>query len=157
MKSKNTLSLAFSPLLILAALLLAPQPGWSHCQVPCGIYDDYMRVRGMLEDAETVAKAARMIGELTGKTDPQSHQQLVRWVFNKEEHAQKIISTIADYFLTQRVKASMDDYETRLVKHHTVIVNAMEAKQQSDVAAAEKLAKSIEALLEYYPEHHHHH
>jgi nickel superoxide dismutase len=45
-----------------------------------------------------------LIAELAGKSDAQSQNQLVRWVMNKENHAQKIISTISDYFLTQRVK-----------------------------------------------------
>ena len=67
----------------------------------------------------------RLIAELAGKTDAQSQNQLVRWVVKKENHAQKIISTISDYFLTQRVKASQKDYVERLKKHHAVIVAAM--------------------------------
>ncbi|MGD8467739.1 MAG: superoxide dismutase [Ni] [Desulfobacterales bacterium] len=39
---------------------------------------------------------------------------------NKEKHAQQIISTISDYFLTQRVKPSQKDYTERLLKHHRV-------------------------------------
>jgi nickel superoxide dismutase len=79
--------------------------------------------------------------------------QLVRWVMNKERHAQKIISTICDYFLTQRVKPSQKDYAERLIKHHTVIIAAMKAKQNADVKYAKTLKESIEALSSYYPEH----
>lgn len=154
----NAMAKSFNLLpFLIAGFCLTPNLVSAHCQVPCGIYDDYMRVRGMLEDAETVAKAARSINELSGKTDPQSHQQLVRWVMNKETHAQKIITTIADYFLTQRIKADMDDYEDRLVKHHTVILLAMKAKQQADESVAEDLSAAIAELVAYYPEHHHHH
>jgi len=79
------------------------QPASAHCQIPCGIYDDHARIQAMLEDAATVAKAVKLINELAEKTDPQSQNQVVRWVMNKEKHAQNIISTVSDYFLTQRV------------------------------------------------------
>jgi nickel superoxide dismutase len=146
------LSIAF----VLAGLVfLLPQLSYAHCQIPCGIYDDHHRVQSMLEDAETVEKSARLIGELSGKSDAQSQNQLIRWVMNKEKHAQNIISTISDYFLTQRVKTSQKDYNERLAKHHAVIVAAMKAKQNSDISYANKLKESIEALAPYYPGHKH--
>ena len=99
----------------------------------CGIYDDYARVQSMLEDVATVEKSARLIAELAGKSDAQSQNQLVRWVMNKENHAEKIISTIGDYFLIQRVNPTQKDYAERLIKHHTVIAAAMKVKQNTDV------------------------
>ena len=135
------------------SFLLLPQPAQAHCQIPCGIYDDYARVQSMLEDTATVEKSVKLIAELAGKSDAQSQNQLVRWVMNKEKHAQKIISTISDYFLTQRVKPSQKDYAERLLKHHAVIIAAMKAKQNADVKYSKNLKESIEALLSYYPEH----
>ena len=135
--------------------LVIPQRAMAHCQVPCGIYDDYARVQAMLEDAETVAKAMKMMAELAGKTDAQSQNQMVRWIMNKETHAQKVIETISDYFLTQRVKPEQEDYAQRLAKHHAVILAAMKAKQNSDEKSAAALKASIEALATYYPEHKH--
>ena len=134
------------------SFVMSPQVQ-AHCQIPCGIYDDHARVLSMLEDAATVEKSAKLIAELAGKSDAQSQNQLVRWVMNKEKHAQNIIDTISDYFLTQRVKSSQKDYTERLVKHHTVIVAAMKAKQNADKKYEEELQKSIEALAPYYPEH----
>ncbi|BBO70317.1 hypothetical protein DSCA_42470 [Desulfosarcina alkanivorans] len=136
-------------------ILLSPQTGHSHCQIPCGIYDDHMRVRSMREDAATVDKSARLIAELAGKPDAQSQNQLVRWVMNKEKHAQQIIATICDYFLTQRVKPGQKDYAARLAAHHAVIVAAMQAKQHADVSYAKILTKRVDALSSYYPEHDH--
>ena len=129
------------------------QQSSGHCQIPCGIYDDNARIAAMLEDAATVEKSVKLINELSTKTDPHSQNQLVRWVVNKENHAQKIIATISDYFLTQRVKASQDDYVERLTKHHAVIVTAMKAKQKSDIATVTALKESIEAIAPYYPPH----
>lgn len=124
---------------------------YAHCQVPCGIYDDHARVKAMLEDAETVAKAGKMLDELAGKSDAQSLNQITRWVSNKESHAQKIIETISDYFLTQRVKPDQKDYTERLEKHHAVILAAMKSKQNADPKYAKTLSDAISALAGYYP------
>jgi len=138
---------------VFGSVLLLQQPAHAHCQIPCGIYDDHARVQSMLEDTATVEKSVKLIAELAGKSDAQSQNQLVRWVMNKEKHAQQIISTISDYFLTQRVKPSQKDYTERLSKHHAVIIAAMKAKQNADMKYAKNLMESIRALLSYYPEH----
>ncbi len=124
----------------------------AHCQIPCGIYDDYARVQSMLEDADTVIKSTQSIENLSGSSDAQSLNQISRWVMNKETHSQNIISTISDYFMTQRIKPSQADYTERLVKHHTVILTAMKAKQNADTEHAILLKERIEALSAYYPE-----
>lgn len=137
---------------LVGASLFLPQSAHAHCQIPCGIYNDHARIEAMLEDAATIEKSAKLISELSSKSDAQSRNQLVRWVVNKEKHAQNIISTISDYFLTQRVKPSQKDYIERLRKHHAVIIAAMKAKQNIDIKYAKNLKKCIKALLAYYPE-----
>lgn len=124
---------------------------FGHCQVPCGLYDDASRVQQMLEDVSTIRKAIDQIFELNNKDDAQSAQQLIRWVNNKEIHADKIIDTISKYFLTQRVKPSTDDYLIRLSEHHSVILLSMKVKQKADVQIAEDLRQAVEALSKYYP------
>lgn len=137
---------------ILCVGVVAPLAIHAHCQVPCGIYDDHARLQRMLEDAATVRKATTLIVELTDKTDdPQAQNQITRWVLNKETHAQNVISTISDYFLTQRVKPSQTDYTERLEKHHAVIIAAMKAKQNADSSFADTLTERIKALEVYYP------
>lgn len=140
-------------LVILGFVLLFSVTAYSHCQIPCGIYNDAARVVRMLEDGETVLKASRLITELSGKTDATSQNQRVRWVMNKEKHAQNVISTISDYFLTQRVNITQKDYVERLKKHHAVIVAAMKAKQNADEKYAVALLKSINGIKSYYPDH----
>ena len=98
-------------------LFVFSQHAHSHCQIPCGIYDDHARYISMLEDASTVEKATNQIITLSNDIDSkqestpitQNYNQLVRWVNNKEIHAEKIISTIANYFLTQRIKPTQKD------------------------------------------------
>lgn len=153
----KTFLLRLPALAVAFGLFFSAQSLSAHCQVPCGIYDDHAKVDEMIQDADTVIKAANMMAELEGASDVQSHQQFVRWVNNKESHAQKVIITIADYFLTQRVKADQEDYVQRLKDHHAVILLAMKVKQSSDPAAGEALKAAVEKLVAYYPQHHHHH
>jgi nickel superoxide dismutase len=138
---------------VFGSILLLQQPVNAHCQIPCGIYDDHARVQSMIEDTATVEKSVRMINALAGKLEAQFQNQLVRWVINKEKHAQQIIATISDYFLTQRVEPSQKDYAQRLSKHHAVIIAAMKAKQNVEMQYVKNLKESIEAPLSYYPEH----
>ena len=139
---------------LIGSLALMPGKALSHCQVPCGIYDDNARVQSMLEDVATIRKCIVMLVELNAKTDIQSRQQFTRWVMTKEAHAQKIITSIADYFLTQRVKPSQKDYVERLKAHHAVVVNAMKAKQSAAMEPVDVLEASVKVLLKYYPDHH---
>lgn len=142
-------------IVILLLFLILPQTSQAHCQIPCGIYDDHARVKSMLEDVATIKKSVKLINELTGKSDAQSKNQIIRWVTNKENHAQKIILTISDYFLTQRVKTSQKDYTERLTKHHAVILAAMKTKQSADMKDVKALKDRVQSLLSYYPEHKH--
>jgi nickel superoxide dismutase len=152
-ENMNNLIKTFVAIVVISAIY-SPS-AYSHCQIPCGIYDDHARVRAMLEDAATTRKSVKLISELSGKSDAQSNNQIVRWVMNKEKHAQNVISTISDYFLTQRVKAKQKDYVERLKKHHAVIVAAMKVKQNADMKYVDALEANIKELLPYYPEHKH--
>ena len=58
--------------------LILPQSAQAHCQIPCGIYDDYARLQFMLEDAATVEKSVKTMIKLTGKTDYAVPKRLFR-------------------------------------------------------------------------------
>ncbi len=140
----------------------------AHCQVPCGIYDDPARIVQMQEDTATIAKSIKLMNELADKTDAQSRQQFARWTTTKEQHAQRIIDTVSDYFLAQKIKpapgsdpGSVDDeayqaYLKTLAEHHAVIVAAMKAKQSADPAAATALGETIHVIEHTWsPDHAH--
>ncbi len=124
---------AFAPMAYLAA----------HCEVPCGIYDDQRRFEGMLEDQTTIAKAIAGIQELSSSSDANSQNQLARWVATKETHATNIQHVIAQYFMTQRIKADAEGYVGKLTAAHQVMVAAMKCKQAADPATATVLQTAI--------------
>ncbi len=145
------------PVAAVVVALLAPLPAWSHCQVPCGIYDDMARVTALKEDATTIAKAVTEIEALAGKTDVQSLNQITRWVVTKEEHASHIIEVMANYFLAQRVKAGedRDAYLASLADHHAVMTAAMKAKQTAATESVDALNAAIDTMAKHYIEHEH--
>ncbi|MGM0442175.1 MAG: superoxide dismutase [Ni] [Elusimicrobiota bacterium] len=127
---------------------------WSHCQVPCGIYDDHMRIEMMYENIDTVEKAINSVKELQGEED-KNYNQIVRWVTNKEEHATKIIETVNKYFLAQRIKIaekkeSPKMYSEKLELLHKIIVYSMKTKQSLDTDNVEQLRKTVEKFEELY-------
>lgn len=134
----------------------APAP---HCEVPCGIYADQHRFEEMLEDTATIAKAIDQINELAAKTDGLSINQKVRWVTTKESHATNTQHIVAQYFLTQRIKADKPRYAEQLAAAHGVMVWSMKCKQGVDPASAKALKTAILALHKAYTgkEHTHEH
>ncbi len=92
--------LNFLPFSLLSLRATDPPP---HCQVPCGIYGDSIRIELIYEHIETIDKSMRMIDEISNQEKP-NYNQLVRWVVNKEEHAEKIQEIVSQYFLNQRIK-----------------------------------------------------
>ena len=130
----------------------APAP---HCEVPCGIYSDQMRFEMMLEDAATIAKAIASVNEITGGFDAgppnaKTINQMTRWVNTKETHATNTQHIIAQYFMTQRIKADKPNYAKQLAAAHKVMVSAMKCKQDADAKTAETLKAAIYDLYRAY-------
>lgn len=158
--------------LILAALTcaLSAAPARAHCEIPCGIYGDQMRIDMLMENIQTVEKSMRMIRELD-RGGESNWNQLVRWVSNKEEHCDKIQEIVTQYFMTQRFplvdpdkdKAAYDRQTMHLHILHGILVHAMKAKQTTDdehcFAMREHLMHFAETYftaedLEHFREHH---
>ena len=135
---------------LVAATMVPTSYIGAHCEVPCGIYDDGARFAEMLEDQSTIAKAMAQIGDLADNPNPQSINQMARWVSTKEAHATNTQHIIAQYFMTQRIKADGDDYVAKLTKAHAVMVAAMKCKQTVDSSNAEALKNAITAFQKAY-------
>ncbi len=131
----------------------------AHCEIPCGIYGDEMRVRMIAEHITTIEKAMKQI-ELISAAESVNHNQLVRWVDNKEKHADEIQEIVTQYFMTQRIKpADPEDkkaqaaYLKQLTLLHKLVIQAMKAKQSTDLQVVEKMRKLLESFSESYLGH----
>ncbi len=141
-------------------LLTAPvRKAGGHCQIPCGIYDDPLRINAMIEDVATIDKATRLIEELADKKDrgPGDENQIVRWVNAKEEHADKIQHTVLQYFLAQRIKpagekdpAAHRAYIAQLKALHAVVLASMKAKQEVSRDRVESLREAVFGFARLY-------
>ena len=148
-------------LLIVMFLLMftASVPVWSHCQVPCGIYDDLTRIKLISEHIRTIEKAMKQIGLLSNKPKP-NYNQIVRWVTNKEKHAQDLSRILTYYFMAQRIKpvdykdgVKRQVYLKRLELLHNLLVYSMKAKQSIDLSIIGKLKTLLtEFKKNYLPE-----
>lgn len=144
-------------LLAMTAVLSALAPALrAHCEIPCGIFGDEMRVQAIAEDIDTVEKSMQQIVQLSAQGD-KNYNQLVRWVVNKETHAGYIQETVAQYFLTQRIKpADATDeakhalYIRQLTLLHEMLIVAMQAKQSTDLSRVARLRELLAAFRKAY-------
>ena len=145
-----------SVLFVLAVLAGIGSPAWAHCQVPCGIYGDETRFTLMLEHVATIEKSMTQITEI-GQGDKPNANQLVRWVNNKDMHADELAEIVTYYFMAQRIKpAAADDKPAwaRYVEHvttlHQVLVHAMKAKQTTELSHCAELRRLITTFKKSY-------
>ena len=137
------------PFLTLQSIALA------HCQVPCGIYDDALRIVQIKEDFKTIRKAMDQINQLSIKTNPLSSNQLIRWVMTKEQHATNIQKTVSEYFLTQRVKTDESQkYIEQTTTLHQILVAAMKCKQTVDDSNVDFGVQLVDTFVGYYFDSH---
>ncbi|MBU0728897.1 MAG: superoxide dismutase, Ni [Proteobacteria bacterium] len=123
---------SMSILLCLLVSLAYSTVVWGHCEVPCGIYDDKMRIAMLREHADTIEKAMKQVVEIKKEKDHNANQ-LVRWVMNKEKHAEEFQQIVSQYFLTQRIKPGDEKYEQKLAALHKLLVFAMKCKQTTEL------------------------
>ena len=127
----------------------------SHCQIPCGIYDDDARLKMIAEHTRTIEKSMKQIIALS-ETPSDNYNQIVRWVNNKEHHADAISEIVTDYFLMQRVKPVAVDspkcktYVRQLTLLHEVLLTGMKCKQTTDLSHTEKLTTLLNEFTEAY-------
>ena len=140
----------------LLSVFLLPALVGAHCEIPCGIYGDEGRFDALLENATTIEKSMNEINKLSGESE-KNYNQIVRWVVNKEHHADQIRDIVAQYFLAQRITEpaegdaeAMKAYTEKLMALHKIIRTAMLCKQTTDPKNAQTLRDRINAFQTLY-------
>jgi len=126
----------------------------SHCEIPCGIYDDRMRIQMIDEHIATIEKSMKQILKLQ-EEKPIDYNQLVRWIVNKENHANQLQEIVSQYFMTQRIKTDAKHYEKKVAVLHQLLVTAMKCKQTTDLSNTQKMRELLKQFKELYFEHKH--
>jgi len=151
-------------LVLFVSLFSFTLKSYAHCEIPCGIYGDSLRIEQISEHITTLEKSMNQINELS-KAGDKNYNQLVRWVVNKEEHAQKIQDIVSQYFLHQRIKpvdpsdsTAYGKYIKQLTQLHQLLVLAMKAKQTTDLSVIEKMRSTLHDFSHsYFGDHGHSH
>lgn len=156
MKTKANHRNVFVFMVIIVLVLVAPSIVYSHCQIPCGIYDDEMRFKMMAEDIATIEKSIKSINQISAEKKPDMNQ-LVRWIKNKETHADKLARIITYYFMAQRIKpvekTDTENYKKYLAKLtllHQMLVTSMKAKQTTDLSTTKQLTELLANFKKAY-------
>jgi nickel superoxide dismutase len=142
---------------LLILIATASSAAWAHCQIPCGIYDDEARFEAMLEHVETIEKSMKQITSLGGREKP-DWNQIVRWVNNKDHHADELSGIATYYFMAQRIKPPAADaadaakkrYAKELSLLHRIVVRAMKAKQTTELDHVTALRELISEFRKSY-------
>lgn len=154
MKKRTIRKLAVTAALAAAAAL--GSLAYSHCQIPCGIYDDDARLDAIAEHITTIEKSMKEIVALSA--EPKSNMnQVVRWVNNKELHSDELSEIVTYYFMAQRIKfpaegdaKAQSDYVKKLTLLHQMLVYSMKAKQTTDLDNVGKLRHLLEDFQKAY-------
>jgi nickel superoxide dismutase len=130
----------------------------AHCQIPCGVYDDTMRVKMIEEHTLTILKSMNYIS--MNQNDLEKQNQVTRWILNKEQHAQEIQDIVSKYFLTQRIKLKDDSKESKVLYHaqlsalHNILIDAMKCKQTIDSNMTTSLLENLNNFVNLYFDEH---
>lgn len=123
----------------------------AHCEVPCGIYNDNLRIELILEHTKTIEKSIKQIVKLE---KGESLNQAVRWINTKEEHANKIQHIVTQYFMTQRIKPTNKHYQKQLTLLHKILIQSMKTKQTTDLKHVQKIRTLVTSFQKVYPHKH---
>ncbi len=141
---------------VLVSAIVFGSLAYSHCQIPCGIYDDEARFNMIAEHITTVEKSIKLIESLSAQEKPNMNQ-VIRWVNNKEKHADEISHITTHYFMAQRVKLpakgntkAFNEYVTKLTLLHQMLVYSMKTKQTTDLENVDKLRSLSDEFHKVY-------
>jgi nickel superoxide dismutase len=82
-----------------------------------------------------------------------NHNQLARWVVNKEYHANELQHIVTQYFMTQRIKPDAKKYVEKLTLLHKILIRAMKCKQTTDLAHIVTLRSLSKGFQDLYLGH----
>lgn len=124
--------------------LLPSQPAFAHCDVPCGIYE----TAPVQIAADTVKKMVEKILALPemSKMSVDDHNNFVRMVWTKEEHARKCKEELymlwSDFFKPEHLEKYPDLHD----KVWKAVKLCSQNKQHVDSALAQQLVDAVHEI-----------
>jgi len=98
----------------------------------------------------------KSINQISAKPKPDMNQ-LVRWIQNKETHADELTHIITYYFMAQRIKPvektdtkEYEKYVAKLTLLHQMLVTTMKTKQTTDLSTTKQLTELLANFKKAY-------
>ena len=122
------------------------KPVYAHCDLPCGIYE----TETVTTAAATCLRMIEKIEQLGDFSETEHHNNFVRAVHIKEEHAQKVKDQLyvlwSDYFKPEHLEKFPDLHTT----FWTAIKQASKVKQTVSREACEDLIAQVAHISELF-------
>jgi nickel superoxide dismutase len=133
--------------------LLGIEPGYAHCDVPCGIYDPHTAALAAktVHTMNTKITALKFPDMSASMQDQLEHRNtLVRMVQTKEDHARicknELLILWTDYFKPENAGAFPDLHETFWKAAKLCSYN----KQHVDPAKSQELMDAVAKIADYF-------
>ena len=136
--------------LFLLITLISHQLLHSHCQMPCGIYDDALVFKYVDQYIETMQKGVKELNSL-GSDTPNKRAQFIRWVALKEEQSNQVAELITTYFLQQVVKP-VEESTPKVLAIHRLLFLLVKIKQNSDDIQVNNFLKEWTQFKQFFSE-----
>ena len=122
------------------------RPVYAHCDLPCGIYE----TDTMKNAAATCLRMVEKINQLADIDDKEMHNNFVRAVAIKEEHAQRVKDQLyllwSDYFKPEHLEKFPDLHNTFWL----AAKQASKVKQTVSIEACQDLIKQVDKVAEIF-------
>ena len=110
----------------------------------------------MEENITTIEKAMTQVIALTKEATP-NYNQIVRWVMNKEKHAEELSDIVTYYFMAQRLplvpktdEKNYAAYQEKLELLHQLLFYTMKSKQSTDLTVIKTMRDLLKKFEEAY-------
>lgn len=126
--------------------LLPENIAFTHCDIPCGIYDPYVAQRA----AHTVLRMTQLLTELEDNSSKEMSHKVARMTQVKEEHADLLeeeLETLRnDYFKEDHFKIypNLENLFTKTLKA------VSRARQEINMEAANEILASVQLIAEIF-------
>jgi len=101
------------------------------------------------EHIKTIEKSMVQIKKLASNKS-MNHNQMTRWVMNKERHVDELQKIVTQYFMTQRIKPDAKNYSKKLISLHKILLFSMKCKQTTDLSHISTLMSLLKEFQGLY-------
>lgn len=126
--------------------VLKQEIAFTHCDIPCGIYDPFR----LQQAAHTIIRMTEFLASVKREDETKAEHDIARCVFVKEEHSdileEELHTLKDDYFKEEHLK----EYPNLIQLFEKAFKTSTKARQSMDIKAAEETLKAVLQIAEIF-------